>query len=477
MKYLYIFLFAFLTFSVAKGQQDKVFDITFKIKGVKNETAILGFYYGDKKLIADSIKFDENGIGKIQGIKENLTDGIYLVVFPSMKYRYFDFVMKEKVYSISGDTANFDKLESKGSIENEVFFKDTKALGLFQFQLMAAKKSMDSVAKIDSSKVAFWKDKIEDIQTQQEKHRAATIAKYPNLFYTKVIKMLHEPDIEKPLKRADGTYDSLYPLLKARKDFLADIDFKDSCIIKTPVLYNKLFTYINNYYSPEPDSVIVACDELIAQSKNSNLYQFLCVELLNKYATSGIMGHDAIYVHLAEKYYLPRKATWSDSATLAKIQESVFYLKPTLIGSYAPRITGLNKDSTKAIVIDSIIFKHDFTIIAFWDPECSHCKTEMPVLTRLWRDTLQYDKIGLVGVCVDRNKDKMNDFIVKNGISDLKYQIYDPTGKAIWRSYYDLRSTPLVLIVDKKGKIVAKRIDAKDIYWYLENWKKGHPNP
>ncbi|MBK8672004.1 MAG: hypothetical protein IPN93_03170 [Bacteroidetes bacterium] len=86
---------------------------------------------------------------------------------------------------------------------------------------------------------------------------------------------------------------------------------------------------------------------------------------MNKYATSGIMGHDAIYVHLAEKYYLPRKATWSDSATLAKIQESVFYLKPTLIGSYAPRITGLNKDSTKAVVIDSIIFKHDFTIIAF----------------------------------------------------------------------------------------------------------------
>lgn len=77
----------------------------------------------------------------------------------------------------------------------------------------------------------------------------------------------------------------------------------------------------------------------------------------------------------------------------------------------------------------------------------------MPVLTRLWRDTLQYDKIGLVGVCVDRNKDKMNDFIVKNGISDLKYQIYDPTGKAIWRSYYDLRSTPLVLIVDKKVKL------------------------
>ncbi|MBK7137899.1 MAG: hypothetical protein IPH74_02250 [Bacteroidetes bacterium] len=136
------------------------------------------------KIDSRLIKFDENGIGKIQGIKENLTDGIYLVVFPSMKYRYFDFVMKEKVYSISGDTANFDKLESKGSIENEVFLRIQSAR-TFKFQLMAAKKSMDSVAKIDSSKVAFWKDKIEDIQTQQEKHRAATIAKYPNLFYTK----------------------------------------------------------------------------------------------------------------------------------------------------------------------------------------------------------------------------------------------------------------------------------------------------
>ncbi|MBK8672006.1 MAG: hypothetical protein IPN93_03180 [Bacteroidetes bacterium] len=93
----------------------------------------MGFYYGDKKLIADSIKFDENGIGKIQGIKENLTDGIYLVVFPSMKYRYFDFVMKEKVYSISGDTANFDKLESKGSIENEVFLRIPKRSDFFNF--------------------------------------------------------------------------------------------------------------------------------------------------------------------------------------------------------------------------------------------------------------------------------------------------------------------------------------------------------
>lgn len=474
MKALYLFLCSFMAFCGVNAQQEKPFDITFKIKGIQNETAILGFYYGDKKLIADSIKFDENGIGKIQGNKEKLTNGIYLVVFPSLKYKYFDFVMKEKVYTIMGDTANFDKLESKGSIENEVFFKDTKVLGNFQKQLLDAKNSLDSVAKIDTSKVVPWKNKIKAIQEQQEKHRAATIAKYPNLFYTKVIKMIHEPKIEKPLKRADGTYDSLYPLLKARKDFLADIDFSDSCIIKTPVFYGKIFSYINNYYSPEPDSIKVACDQLIGQAKSSSIYQFLCVELLNKYASSGIMGHDAVYVHLAEKYYLPQKATWSDSATLAKIQESVFYLKPTLIGSYAPRITGLNKDSTKAVVIDSIIFKHDFTIIAFWDPNCSHCKTEMPLLTNLWRDTLQYQNIGLVGVCIDRDKEKMNEFIIKQGISDLKYQLYDPTGKAIWRSFYDLRVTPLVIIVDRKGKIVAKRIDAKDINWYLKNWKESH---
>lgn len=474
MKNICLFFGLIMMMTVANAQQNKPYDITFKINGIKDETAILGFYYGEKKLIADSIKFDENGIGKIQGIKENLTDGIYLVVFPKMQYRYFDFVMKEKTYTIIGDTAHLDKLEAKGSIENDVFFKDTKTLSGFQQQLIDANKSRDSIIKIDSSQGLIWDKKIKTIIENQAKHRESTIAKYPNLFYTKVIRMLHEPEMVDPIKRPDGSIDSLYPLLKARKDFFDDIDFKDSCIIKTPVFYNKIFSYINKYYSPEPDSIIVACDELIAEAKNNNIYQYLCVELLNKYAGSGIMGQDAVYVHLAEKYYLPNKASWADSATLKKIQESVYYLKPTLIGNYAPRIGGYNSDSTSQVIIDSIIFKHDFTIISFWDPECSHCKVEMPALTRLWKDTLQQKDIGLVGVCVDRSKAKMNEFMVKQGIQDIQYQIYDPTGKAPWRGYYDLRSTPLVLILDKKGKIIAKRIDIKDIDWYIENWKKGH---
>ena len=148
-------------------------------------------------------------------------------------------------------------------------------------------------------------------------------------------------------------------------------------------------------------------------------------------------------------------------------------MKPTILGQYVPRVTGLDKDNIREHKLDEIVFKYDYTVLAFWDPDCSHCKHDMPMLRNLWRDTLLPKNIGLVSVSISTDRHKILEFVEKTNIDDIEVW-YDPTGRAPWRGYYDLRVTPLVLIIDKEAKIIAKRIEIDDIDWYITNWEKGH---
>ena len=49
------------------------------------------------------------------------------------------------------------------------------------------------------------------------------------------------------------------------------------------------------------------------------------------------MGHDGVFVHIAEKWYLP-KATWSDSTFRENLRKELAKLKPNLIGNVAPNL-------------------------------------------------------------------------------------------------------------------------------------------
>lgn len=473
--YFLLFIISFISnnLNAQSPYPSRNFDITFEVKGIKNETAIIGFYYGNQKLKADEVTFDANGVAKLQGKKE-LSDGVYLLVFPSMQYRYFEFIIKETAFTLKTDTADFSTIEVIGSPENKVFTEDTKKMGKIQEEINPLRKERDSIFKTDSLKAVKLNDQIKELEEKLKEQRASVIKKYPSLFYSKIIAMINDPEVPKIPKKTDGTEDIEFSRNYIREHYFDNVDFGDSNLIKTPVFYGKVFNYLNAYTDPEPDSLIKSCDLIISKADKSPLmYQYLCIELLNKYAQSQIMGHDKVYCHLAEKYYLPKKAWWADDSTLIKIQESVLYMKPTLIGNYVPRVTGLDKDSIREHKLDEIVFKYDYTVLAFWDPDCSHCKHDMPMLRNLWRDTLLAKNIGLVSVSISRDRQKILEFVDNTNIDDIEVW-YDPTGRAPWRGYYDLRVTPLVLIIDKEAKIIAKRIEIDDIDWYITNWKKGH---
>ena len=82
-----------------------------------------------------------------------------------------------------------------------------------------------------------------------------------------------------------------------------------------------------------PDSLIPECDLLVAKAKaNKETFKFMVWYLTNTHETSNIMGMDAVFVHLVNKYYTKELAYWVDDATLFKIQDRASILEPILIG-------------------------------------------------------------------------------------------------------------------------------------------------
>ncbi|MDB5228533.1 MAG: hypothetical protein JWN78_2726, partial [Bacteroidota bacterium] len=94
----FLFLFTILAFS-----EEKNFNISITVKGMENQNGILAYYYGDKRFVKDTIRFDAKGNGVIKG-KQDIPAGVYLIAFPSMRYNSMDLIIKEASFSLSTDT-------------------------------------------------------------------------------------------------------------------------------------------------------------------------------------------------------------------------------------------------------------------------------------------------------------------------------------------------------------------------------------
>ena len=83
------------------------YKIKLKVKGIKDTTAYLGYYFADKKFSKDTIHFNSNGEAIAEG-KEPLEQGIYMFIFPSMKNVYFEVLIgKDQDFSLETDTSDF----------------------------------------------------------------------------------------------------------------------------------------------------------------------------------------------------------------------------------------------------------------------------------------------------------------------------------------------------------------------------------
>jgi thiol-disulfide isomerase/thioredoxin len=180
----------------------------------------------------------------------------------------------------------------------------------------------------------------------------------------------------------NGRKDSTFAYRYYKAHYFDNIDLTDDRFAYTPILHSKLDFFMKKMVVQIPDSIIKEADLIIEKAKPSKeVFKYAVHYITNTYETSNIMGMDAVFVHMAEKYYNTGQVFWLDSARLKKIADRAATLKTGLVGQKAENLV-MNKLDGSYIKLYDI--KAEYTILYFWDPGCGHCKKVTPVFIRFY---------------------------------------------------------------------------------------------
>lgn len=443
-------------------------EIKIKVKGFAPGTnCILGNYYGDKQYIKDSAKVGPNGELVFKGT-DKYPQGVYLLI-PDNK-RYFDLIMDENQhYTLETDTVDYVlNMKVKGSEENNFFFTYQKFI-MTQQKIVEPLRTLLNKTK-DKDSIKNITDQILKIDTEVKNYKKEFVKKNPNSFIAKLFTAMEDPEIPESPKLPDGKKDTLFPYRYYKTHFFDNIDFSDDRLLRSPVFHPRVKQYMDKMTVQIPDSLNVSADFLVEKARaNPEIFKWMVYWLTLTYESSKIMGMDAVFVHMVEKYYVTNQAYWVDSAQLAKITNRAYSLNPILIGKKAPPITMV--DSTgKTINLYDV--KGKYTVVVFWDEDCGHCKKEIPKLRELYDTKLKAYGVQVYAIAAEDKVKEWKKFINDNKLNWINVHQPDNYKRAVTKKIYDVISTPYIYLLDENKIIKAKHIDSDQVLELIEILEK-----
>ncbi|MEM7512874.1 MAG: thioredoxin-like domain-containing protein, partial [Bacteroidota bacterium] len=452
-----LLLFSLLLSVVGISHAQEGTDIQMEIKNFQGKEAYLAYYYGDKQYIKDTLDV----ISGKTSLKADtlLPGGIYLVVLPPSN-SYFELIIdKDQQFSITTDTTDFvSNMVIQGSNENDLFYGDLTFLREQRAKATSLQEKIKAAGD-DKAKAASFQEELSGLDKVVKDYRKRLVEDNPDFLYGKVIKSMQEPQVPEAPVDEFGVKDSLFPFRYYRAHFFDNLDFNDERMLRTPVFFSKIDRYLEQLTYKHPDSINTSIDYIIGKAdRDKDVFQFLVVNLLNKYANSKIMGMDGVYVHMVEQYYMSGKAFWTDEEQVKKMEERALALTPTLIGRLAPNFR-VQDQKEEFIALHDVDAK--YTVLYFWDYDCGHCKKITPQLMELYADKLDHDKVALFSVSINGSVDIWKEKIDEYKIVGIATQ--DHYRKSGFDQMYDIRSTPRIFLLDEKKNIVAKQISVEQL--------------
>ncbi|MEL6675091.1 MAG: thioredoxin-like domain-containing protein [Bacteroidota bacterium] len=433
------------------------YKVDLEVEGFTEAEAYLAYYFGDKQYIKDTTAVKD---GKFTFAGEEALDGgIYLVVLPPDN-QYFELVLdKDQHFSAQTKLGDFvPSMKIKGCRENEEFYRDIQFLGEQRTKATEWQQKKKEAAP-GSPELAAAEKAIADIDKTVQAHREAFQKRNPDLLYTKVLQSMQEPQLGQAPEGLSPEEAQQWQFFEYRKHYFDNIDLADDRLLRTPILYNKVNTFIEKLTYQMPDSLCQSVDYVVGQMEsNPDVFQFFVVNLLNKYAKSKVMGMDAVYVCMVEKYYMSGKAFWSDSAQVAKMTERALAISPTIVGRVAPNFRVQDsKDNWQHLHG----LTGDYVILYFWDYDCGHCKKVTPKLAEAYQ-AYKDKKVDFFALSINGDVGVWKEKIAEYGMEDA-INVQDHYRKSGFDAMYDVRSTPRIFILDKDKKILAKQISVETL--------------
>lgn len=460
---------AAITFSYAQttdnaNKEEK--SISIKYTPLKNTWVYLGSYFGKGRSLNDSAYLNDKSEGVFKGKK--LTGGIYFIVSAQYIIQFELLVGNQQHFSIIADTAHKDDVKITGSDDNDIFKSYTKAttekgkvLETLGKKLSQAKTQKDS-AEVQSQ--------LKKANKELNDYRDNVIKKYPFSLLATLLNTMKRPELPANAE-AEQKKDSLFAFKYTKEHFWDDVNFYDDRILHTPFFEKKLDEYFKYYVAPDADSIIPEVNYILLSARTGKeMYPYLLIKFTNKYFTPEYMGQDKVFLFLFENFYSKGDTVYLSPQSRKQVFDKAYSIMTNQLGSPAPALN-LTDTSGNKILMQALQSK--FTVLAFWDPTCSHCQEEIPRLDSFYRAKWKAEDVKVYSVNVnDAEYDKFKKFIKEKNLSTDWLQVYQPrtemqedvaAKRANFRQLYDIFKTPTFYLLDADKNIIAKQLSIDQI--------------
>ena len=471
MKKYIFFLFAILTASTTFAQG---YQVSFKAPGYKSGVIYLTYYMGSNFNVADSAAIGNNGAALFKGAA-NLPPGIYAIFFPGKQLRTEFLIGKEQVIAVTADTADLvNKTVVTGSKEN-ILYDQYQKIAAGKGRLIQQERRAYAAATTRADSLLHEKN-YTNYNKELNDYREGIIKNQPNSMMAALLNAMKEPQY--PIKIPITKQDSINNYNEYKKHYWDGISFMDDRIIRTPFFLKKLERYYREIISPEPDTIIKDVDyKLLLARSAPEMYKFLLNWITDEFINPKYMGQDAVFVHLFEKYHSKGLSNWLNEKQMEAISRRAYMLMANLIGEKGADLEMLNIEDKPSSLYS---LDADYTVICFWDPNCGHCKEEVPRLDSIYQASWKKHNVKVFAVLTPDGKQNLKPewltFIKDHNLGewthvyktkemeDADYAAQKPS----FRQLYDITLTPTIYLLDKDKRIIGKKLTLLQLNDLLE---------
>ena len=441
------------------------FQVNIKVSNSIDTIAFLrASIFDDKNYIPKDTISLKKGVALVKNTK-SVFGGIYFLYFPSSKQKISFIAENKDIINIVIDGKDYINNTSINGLKNKLFLHYQQIEKSFSYLDSNYAKEITNGKKFgQTQKAAFFKAKTDSLTTFRT--NALTKMKASDVLYIH-FDALNKLDASIPNKKN----------FEARHKFINQFDLNTPRLFFTPNIKNILIEYFS-YYPLQADSMIKGVDTIMSKVLcTGKSYGFVFDYISKLMKNREIQNNTEGYAYILNKYVKNGKCAFLDPKQkeyflqeLVQVQSQK--LKDTCFNIILPDSAGSNQN------LHQFAKKFNYTVIIFFDPNCDHCKTEVPkmdsTITLLEQQLLV--KIGKYAICnaSASSKKEWIDFIniykLSNNYSHVQIGNDLPIRKA-----YDAFSNPLFYLIDRDGILLAKKISPnnlrKELVQAFQNFK------
>jgi thiol-disulfide isomerase/thioredoxin len=441
------------------------YSVSGKLNGCTGKKIFLSKVIGKQIVKIDSFKSSDNC--KIHFI---FPDSSYKGVFRISEGddNYADLIFNKENISFESDASGLsDKMNIIKSEENKEYYeylhKSVSIDDSINLMTDLGQKLYDLNHSKVTSELNKVAKKITVLEQQKRDLSNSLISAYTESFTSKMIKAMLPPDFKAyQKKKRVSDYPNENEFL--REHFFDNVDFSDSNMLHTTIIFDKVGQYFQYFASPPTVDLYKRAVDfiLIRSAANRNVNDFVINTLLNTFDHSNL---EDVYSYIAEKYLASN--TCGDDSKLKKLSEKDSIIKGLKPGHKAPSINAQDLNG-KIVLLDSI--KASYTLIMFWASWCEFCEKAMPEIRNIY-GTYKSKGLEIYAVSLDSIKQNWAETSKQYNIqwintSNLKgYRSPVITDYNIWQ-------TPTYFLLDADKKIVYRPANTSMLKEKLEkiNW-------